>query len=87
MKITMTRRAALGTWWCRRPPPWSSAPRGAFAKNDHDELIKAFTGGKEPTKGKVKLDLPDIAENGNTVPLAFTVESPMTPESSTSRTS
>ncbi|NVO13157.1 MAG: thiosulfate oxidation carrier protein SoxY [Rhodoplanes sp.] len=50
----------------------------AFAKNDSDDLIKAFTGGKAPVKGKVKLDLPDIAENGNTVPLAFTVESPMT---------
>jgi sulfur-oxidizing protein SoxY len=50
----------------------------ALAKNDADDLIKAFTGGKAPAKGRVKLDLPDIAENGNTVPLAFTVESPMT---------
>ncbi|MGB0684488.1 MAG: thiosulfate oxidation carrier protein SoxY [Magnetovibrionaceae bacterium] len=34
--------------------------------------------GKEPTQGKVDLELPEIAENGNTVPLAITVESPMT---------
>ena len=48
------------------------------AKNDHEELIKAFTGGKTPTKGRVKLDLPEIAENGNTVPLGVSVTSPMT---------
>ena len=48
------------------------------AKNDADEAIKKFTGGKAPTEGKVKLDLPEIAENGNTVPMTVTVESPMT---------
>ena len=44
-------------------------PTGAWAKNDADALIKAFTGGKELAKGKLKLDLPEIAENGNTVPM------------------
>lgn len=54
----------------------------AFAgKNDSDDLIKKFTGGKEPLKGKVKLDLPEIAENGNAVPMTVSVESPMTEES------
>jgi sulfur-oxidizing protein SoxY len=53
----------------------------ANAKNDSDELIKKFTGGKEPVKGKVKLDLPEIAENGNTVPMNVAVESPMTEQS------
>jgi len=48
------------------------------AKNDADEAIKKFTGGKAPTEGKVKLDLPEIAENGNTVPMTVMVESPMT---------
>ncbi|MEA2880248.1 MAG: sulfur-oxidizing protein SoxY [Hyphomicrobiales bacterium] len=49
----------------------------AHANNAHD-LIKAFTGGKQATEGKVKLDLPEIAENGNTVPMTVSVESPMT---------
>ena len=53
----------------------------AFAKNDVDEVIKKFTGGKAPTPGKVKLDLPEIAENGNTVPMTVSVESPMTEQS------
>jgi sulfur-oxidizing protein SoxY len=53
----------------------------AYAKNDTEELIKKFTGGKQATPGKVKLDLPEIAENGNTVPLTVSVESPMTAQS------
>ena len=53
----------------------------ALAKNDSDEVIKKFTGGKTPAQGKIKLDLPEIAENGNTVPMMVTVESPMTEQS------
>ena len=50
----------------------------ACAANNAQELVKAFSGGKAATEGKVKLDLPEIAENGNTVPMTVTVESPMT---------
>jgi sulfur-oxidizing protein SoxY len=51
----------------------------AFAtpKDAADEIAK-FTGGKTATKGKISIELPEIAENGNTVPLSVTVESPMT---------
>src|SRR5215211_8726164 len=56
-------------------------PTAALAKNDADEIIKAFSAGKEPVKGKVKLDLPEIAENGNTVPMTVTIESPMSEQS------
>src|SRR6188474_2040015 len=54
----------------------SSVP--ALANNDAEETIKKFTGGKTAVQGKIKLDLPEIAENGNTVPMTVTVESPMT---------
>ena len=40
--------------------------------------IAKFTGGKAAEKGKITIDLPEIAENGNTVPLGVTVDSPMT---------
>jgi sulfur-oxidizing protein SoxY len=40
--------------------------------------IAQFTGGKPTTEGKIAIDLPEIAENGNTVPLTITVDSPMT---------
>lgn len=56
---------------------FAQAPQGAAAA----EAIKKFTGGAEPTKGKITLDLPEIAENGNTVPLTLTVDSPMTAQS------
>ena len=53
----------------------------AYAANDADDLIKKFTGGKTPIQGRVKFDLPEIAENGNTVPMTVSVESPMTEQS------
>jgi sulfur-oxidizing protein SoxY len=53
----------------------------AFADNGAIEAIKAFTGGKTPADGRVRLDLPEIAENGNTVPMSVSVDSPMTEQS------
>ena len=53
----------------------------ASAANDSADLIKKFTAGKAATDGKVKLDLPEIAENGNTVPMTVSVESPMSEQS------
>jgi len=42
------------------------------------DLIAKFTGGKAAKQGKISIELPEIAENGNTVPLQVTVDSPMT---------
>ena len=42
------------------------------------EAIEALIGTKTPTTGRVKLTIPDLAENGHTVPLTISVESPMT---------
>lgn len=53
----------------------------AQVSNDAAQWIAKFTGGKEGAKGKISLDLPEIAENGNTVPLSLTVDSPMTAQS------
>lgn len=50
----------------------------AFAANDSKELLDKFTGGKSANEGKITLDLPEIAENGNTVPMTVSVDSPMT---------
>ncbi len=44
------------------------------------EAIKNRLGDRPLQKGKIHLDLPLIAQDGNTVPLSFSVESPMTPE-------
>ncbi|NRG19309.1 thiosulfate oxidation carrier protein SoxY [Rhizobiales bacterium] len=50
----------------------------ALAANDAQALINAFTGGAEAGEGALSLDAPEIAENGNTVPIEVTVDSPMT---------
>lgn len=42
-----------------------------------DKRISDFTGGKAPTTGKISLTAPEIAENGNTVPISVDVESAM----------
>ena len=41
------------------------------------KAIKAKIGGKATKSGRITLELPQIAENGNTVPIAVEVKSPM----------
>jgi sulfur-oxidizing protein SoxY len=40
--------------------------------------LKKIVGDAKPLEGKLTLDMPEIAENGNTVPFSVSVESPMT---------
>ena len=42
-----------------------------------DERISEFTGGADVQSGRISIDAPEIAENGNTVPIGITVDSPM----------
>lgn len=39
--------------------------------------IKEVTGAAELREGKIKIDVPPLIENGNTVPLTVSVDSPM----------
>jgi len=43
-------------------------------------LIEQITGGVAVTPGGITVKLPQLAENGNSVPLQLSVASPMTPE-------
>ena len=43
------------------------------------EAIRQVVGSVRVTPGRVKLDLPPLVENGNTVPIAISVESAMSP--------
>lgn len=49
---------------------WADAP-------SVDEAIKALIGDAAPMEGRIDLDFPQIAENGNTVPIEIVVASPM----------
>ena len=42
--------------------------------------IRRVVGDVEPKTGKIKIDLPPLVENGNTVAMGITVDSPMTPK-------
>ena len=54
-------------------------PGTAFAQVDPlDPLVRAFANGAAVRKGKVTLVLPQLADNGNSVPIRITVDSPMT---------
>ena len=43
-----------------------------------EEAIHAVTRGAPVRQGRVKLDVPPLVDNGNTVPISVTVDSPMT---------
>jgi sulfur-oxidizing protein SoxY len=49
---------------------------GPVSANDYADQIKAFTGGRTPVEGGIRLELPELAENGNTVPLSVAVDAP-----------
>jgi sulfur-oxidizing protein SoxY len=41
------------------------------------ESMTALIGDAAPSEGRIELDLPQIAENGNTVPISISIDSPM----------
>lgn len=50
----------------------------ALRKAALDEAMRKVVGNAQVRRGRVKLDLPPLIDNGNAVPLTVTVESPMT---------
>jgi sulfur-oxidizing protein SoxY len=54
------------------------APAAANTPGQMETAIRYAIGEAEVRKGKVTLDLPPLVENGNTVPITVTVDSPMT---------
>lgn len=52
----------------------------AAGEGDLDGAIRAFAGGVPVRPGKVTLEVAALVENGNTVPIAVSVDSPMTRE-------
>ena len=42
-----------------------------------EQAVKKVLGDAKPIEGKLQIDMPEIAENGNTVPFTISVDSPM----------
>jgi len=64
--------AAAGLGLAPLAPPAAASPAAM------EEAVRSLVGDAAVTHGRVKLELPAIVENGNTVPLTVTVDSPMT---------
>jgi sulfur-oxidizing protein SoxY len=73
----LSRRAALALG-LGTAAALGGVDRARATPSEADEAIAKFTGGKQLGPGRISIDLPEIAENGTAVPLAVTVESPMT---------
>lgn len=57
--------------------PFMTIPSFAAAEPSAADRIKEFTGGAEMLQNKLTLTAPEIAENGNTVPITVEVDSAM----------
>lgn len=55
-----------------------SARRAEATPESMAAAIREATGGAEAREGRVKIEIPAIAENGNSVPVKVAVDSPMT---------
>jgi sulfur-oxidizing protein SoxY len=56
----------------------SVAPRSAWPADEAwRAALMRLTGGRVPSSGRVRLDLPVLVENGNAVPVTLSVDSPM----------
>jgi sulfur-oxidizing protein SoxY len=75
MGSTLTRRTALAALAS------ALVARNAFATPDQAKEWLASLAKGEPKAGKVALKAPEIAENGNAVPLTVTVDSEMSDKS------
>jgi sulfur-oxidizing protein SoxY len=71
---TAALAGAAGIWLPLATGPASATPASMRA------AIRRVVGDTQVTKGRVKIDLPPLIENGNAVSLTVAVESPMTVE-------
>jgi sulfur-oxidizing protein SoxY len=74
----LTRRNAL-VLGAGTAAAWAAPAPTRATPSDAEAEIAKFTGGKPAEPGRIAIDLPEIAENGNAVQLSVTVDSPMTP--------
>ena len=75
----MKRRAfLLSTLVAASARGQSPTPRAFQPVQDVGPLLEQLTKGVKPEAGGIAIELPQIAENGNSVPMRIKVESPMT---------
>ena len=58
-------------------PAWSQLPTARPPLLELVPVLKEIAAGAKINEGRIKLDIPKLAENGHLVPLTVSVESPM----------
>jgi sulfur-oxidizing protein SoxY len=81
MRLQMNRRQAMGVTIAGAAYAFIGLPAAWATAEAADAAIAEFTGGAEVSEGKINLTTPEIAENGNTVPIEVNVESDMVADS------
>lgn len=74
----ISRRVALSMFAATGMVSFSALPVFADANAVADRLKKITSGASVGDGAKITLDVPEIAENGNAVKVAFDIDSPMT---------
>lgn len=69
----MRRRTAVATLLAVAALPAARAAEPAL-----EAAVRAWAGGAEPRDGRVAMEIAELVENGNAVPLTVRVDSPMT---------
>jgi sulfur-oxidizing protein SoxY len=79
-RLVITRRDVLiaGGLAAAGAASVATTPAAASTPGQMETAIRSIIGEAEVKKGRVTLDLPPLVENGNTVPMTVSVESPMT---------
>jgi sulfur-oxidizing protein SoxY len=79
-----TRRALISAgagitgWLLVRPAAAQPAMQSMAQSDILNSAVASFTGGAPTREGRVLLDIAPLVDNGNTVPMTVTVDSPMT---------
>ncbi|MBX2836826.1 MAG: thiosulfate oxidation carrier protein SoxY [Gammaproteobacteria bacterium] len=76
--MNLTRRQVLTAGASVAVGAFFGTGRAFATVEDVEAAIAEFAGGKEPAEGVLTLTTPEIAENGNSVPISVSVDSPMT---------
>ena len=75
--MTTSRRELLALGLALGAPVWVRTAQAQAA--DLQAAIRAYVGDTPVQRGRVRLEVAPLVENGNTVPVTVTVDSPMTP--------
>ena len=78
LAMRLNRRKFIGAILLGLASPLPARRAAQATSESAAAAIKAILGDATLRQGKIALDLPPIAENGNSVPLTVSVDSPMT---------